>query len=259
MIGCKIMNKNIKKVTRKFNNPLAIEVKNVTKTYVLRHQKPTLIENILYRPKKEIHTALNNITFNVHEGDRLGIVGSNGSGKTTLLKLIAGITKQQKGSIKVNGRVVSLIDLSAGFHPDLTGEENIFLNGLVIGMTKREISEKKQAIIEFADIGKFIDAPLYTYSSGMKLRLGFSIAVHSDPEILLIDEGFAVGDENFREKAHNKLVGFKKQGITIVMVSHWLWELERSCDHFMWLRSGRVVSKGNIKVLKKYQQYFNHP
>lgn len=231
---------------------IAIEVKNVTKTYVLRHEKPTLIENLLYKSKNEIHTALKDVSFNVQEGDRLGIIGSNGSGKTTLLKLIGGITRQQRGSISVNGRVVSLIDLSAGFHPDLTGEENIFLNGLVIGMSRKEIELKKQSIISFADIGKFIDAPLYTYSSGMELRLGFSIAVHSDPDILLIDEGFAVGDEKFRKKANKKILEFKRRRKTLLMVSHWLAELERNCNKFLWLENGKVVEYGNKLILKKY-------
>ncbi|MBU0974686.1 ABC transporter ATP-binding protein [Patescibacteria group bacterium] len=237
---------------KKNQKKLAIKIKNVTKTYVLRHEKPTLIESLLYRPKKGIHTALKDISFSVYEGERLGIIGSNGSGKTTLLKLIAGITKQQKGDIKVNGRVVSLIDLSAGFHPDLTGEENIFLNGLVIGMTRREIEEKKQSIIDFADIGKFIDAPLYTYSGGMELRLGFAIAVHSNPDVLLVDEGFAVGDENFREKAHKKILEFKRQKKTLVMVSHWISELERNCNKFLWLERGEIVKFGGKEVLKKY-------
>lgn len=231
---------------------LAISVRNVTKTYVLRHEKPTLIESILYRTKKEVFTALDNISFDMNKGDRLGLIGSNGSGKTTLLKLIAGISKQQKGSINIRGKIVSLIDLSAGFHPDLSGEENIFLNGLIIGMSRNELKEKKQKIIDFADIGNFIDAPLYTYSNGMQLRLGFSIAIHSDPDILLLDEGFAVGDEVFRKKANIQIKKFKKQKKTLIMVSHWLEELEKNCNKFIWLENGKIVSSGGNEVLKKY-------
>ncbi|PIX81299.1 MAG: hypothetical protein COZ34_04000 [Candidatus Pacebacteria bacterium CG_4_10_14_3_um_filter_34_15] len=249
----KIKQKKINKSTV----PLAIKVKNVTKTYILRHEKPTLIENLLYKSRNEIYVALENVSFSVQEGDRLGIIGSNGSGKTTLLKLIAGITKQQKGSIKVNGKIVSLIDLSAGFHPDLTGEENIFLNGLVIGMNKNEIESKKKLIIEFADIGKFIDAPLYTYSSGMKLRLGFSVAIHSSPDLLLLDEGFAVGDENFRRKANKKILDFQKQTKTLIMVSHWLEELERNCNKILWLEKGKIVAYGGTEILKQYKKYSN--
>lgn len=240
---------------KKKKKSIAINIKNVTKTYVLRHEKPTLIENILYRSKNDVHTALKNISFSVSKGERLGVIGNNGSGKTTLLKLIAGITKQQRGDINVSGRVVSLIDLSAGFHPDLTGEENIFLNGLIIGMSKNEILKKKKSITKFADIGKFIDAPLYTYSNGMKLRLGFSIAVHSDPDILVLDEGFAVGDENFRVKANQKILEFKKKK-TLVMVSHWLEEIERNCNKIIWLDRGRVVEYGGKEVLKKYKKSF---
>lgn len=240
------MRKKIKKIS--------IDIKNVTKTYILRHEKPTLIENLLYRPKKDIHTAIKNMSFSIYEGERIGIVGSNGSGKTTLLKLIAGITKQQKGSINIYGRVVSLIDLSSGFHPDLTGEENIFLNGLIIGMNREEIESKKQLIIDFADIGKFIDAPLYTYSTGMQLRLGFSIAVHSAPDILLLDEGFAVGDENFRNKANKKMDEFQKQIKTIVIVSHWLGELERNCNKIIWLEKGKIIEEGGTSLLEKYEK-----
>jgi len=244
------------KKTKNKKNISAVELKDVTKTYVLRHDKPTLVESLLYKSKNEIHVALNDISFSLHEGDRLGVIGKNGSGKTTLLKLIAGITKQQKGSIKVNGRVVSLIDLSAGFHPDLTGEENIYLNGLVIGMNRKEISEKKNSIIKFADIGKFIDAPLYTYSSGMRLRLGFSVAIHSNPDLLLLDEGFAVGDENFRKKANKKILAFKKQTKTLIMVSHWLGELERNCNKVLWLENGKVVAYGGKEVLDSYEKSF---
>jgi len=241
---------------KKTNRNLAVEVKNVTKTYMLRHEKPTLIESLLYRSKNEKHVALKDISFSIFKGDRLGIIGSNGSGKTTLLKLLAGITKQQKGNIKMNGRVVSLIDLSAGFHPDLTGEENIFLNGLVIGMNKDEIESKKKSIVKFADIGKFIDAPLYTYSTGMQLRLGFSIAVHSDPDILLLDEGFAFGDEDFREKANKKISEYRRKKKTLIIVSHWLFELERNCNKILWLERGEIIEYGNKGLLNKYRKSF---
>ncbi len=241
--------KKRKKVT------VAINVEKVIKTYTLRHEKPTLVENLLSRSKKEVYTALDNVSFEVAKGSRLGIVGRNGSGKTTLLKLLAGITKQQQGRVSVNGRVVSLIDLSAGFHPDLTGEENIFLNGLVIGMTRDELELKKQQIVNFAQVGQFIDAPLYTYSSGMKLRLGFAVAVHSNPDILLIDEGFAVGDDNFRKKANKKMIQFQKQKKTLVMVSHWLSELKRNCDTFLWLEKGTVKMMGGSKVLREYEKF----
>ena len=237
---------------KKFSNKISISIKNVTKRYVLRHQKPTLIESLFYQFNNEEHVALDDITFSVKKGERLGIIGSNGSGKTTLLKIIAGITKPQNGTVSVQGRVVSLIDLEAGFHPDLTGEENIFLNGLIIGMSRKDIQLNMQKIVEFAGIGKFIDAPLYTYSSGMKLRLGYSIAVHSNPDILLLDEVF-------RKKARNKMLEFKKENKTLIMVSHWLGELELNCNKFLWLEKGKVVSVGNSKkIIKEYMSVLNY-
>ncbi len=232
---------------------IAIEVKDVTKTYVLRHEKPTLIENVFSRLKVETHIALDNISFSIQKGDRIGIMGKNGSGKTTLLKLLAGITSQQSGKIKVYGRVVSLIDLAAGFHPELTGEENIYLNGLIIGMSRKELKEKKDSIVEFADLGKFVDAPLYTYSSGMQMRLGFSVAVHSEPDVLLLDEGFVVGDGVFRDKARLKMKEFQKKKVTTVMVGHWLSELEKNCNKFLWLDQGVIIKLGGKKILKEYE------
>lgn len=234
-----------------------IILKGVTKRYIIRHQKPTLIENMLYKQRKEVYTALKDVSFSIREGERIGIVGKNGSGKTTLLKLLAKITKPQEGTLIIKGRTVSLIDLSAGFHPDLTGEENILLNGLVIGMTKREIDAKKDSIIAFADIGKFIDAPLYTYSVGMQLRLGFAIAIYANPDILILDEGFVVGDANFREKAGKKIKELIKQKKTLIMVSHWLEELEKNCNKILWLEEGRLVRFGDKKVIEEYVDSFN--
>lgn len=234
-----------------------ISIKNVTKSYVIHHQKPTLIENLLNRGTKEKYIALNNINLKIYKGDQLGIVGPNGSGKTTLLKLISGIVTQQKGSVITNGRVVSLIDLEAGFHEDLTGEENIFLNGLIIGMSKIEIEKQKESIIKFADIGKFINAPLYTYSSGMKLRLGFAVAVHSKPDILLLDESFAVGDEAFRAKATKKMQEFRKSNVTLIMVSHWLEQLSKNCNTILWMNKGKIVKYGNKKIIKEYSKFLS--
>src|SRR3990167_6304133 len=161
----------------KKNTIPAIQLDYVAKQYVLHHEKPTLVET-LFSPKDEVFFALKDISLEVSKGERVGIVGRNGSGKTTLLKIIAGISTPSTGSVTTDGKVVSLIDLEAGFHPDLTGEQNIVLNGMLLGMTRAEIAKKHQAIVRFAGIGQFIDAPLYTYSSGMMLRLGFAVAVH---------------------------------------------------------------------------------
>ena len=245
-------------MSRKKQSSIAVELKNVTKTYTLHHEKPTFIENVIKNGHQEQFVALKNIDLKIFKGEKVGIIGANGSGKTTLLKIIAGITNADSGWVKTRGKVVSLIDLGAGFHPDLTGEENIFLNGLIIGMSKQEIKQQFNNIIKFADIGKFIDAPLYTYSAGMSLRLGFSIAVHANPDTLLIDEGFAVGDEDFRKKANEKILEFKKQEKTLIMVSHWLKELERNCNKFLWLENGEIAKYGGKIILVEYQNFIKN-
>ncbi|MGD9129364.1 MAG: ABC transporter ATP-binding protein [Candidatus Woesebacteria bacterium] len=231
---------------------LAVSLQKITKIYTLHHEKPTFAENIIRRRRKEKFKALNKIDLKIYQGEKVGIIGANGSGKTTLLKIITGITTPSRGKVKTNGKIVSLIDLSAGFHPDLTGEENIFLNGLVIGMSKKEIKQKFKKIVEFADIGQFIDAPLYTYSAGMTLRLGFAVAVHSDPDILVLDENVAVGDERFRIKTEEKIDEFFEKKKTIVIVSHWLEFLKKNCERILWLEKGKVKRDGKKDILKSY-------
>jgi len=233
MIGCKKMVKN---------KDIAIQLKNITKQYVVHHEKPTFTEQLLSRSEKQVFTALDDVSLTIHKGESIGIIGPNGSGKTTLLKIIAGIATPTSGTVTVNGRVVSLIDLEAGFNPELTGEENIYLNGLIIGMRRKEIEKQFKKIVRFADIGTFIDAPLYTYSQGMKLRLGFSIAIHANPDILILDEGMAVGDEKFRQKSGERIQKFFKEGKTVLMVSHWKIVLTTYCSKFF------SISKGKIKV-----------
>lgn len=232
----------------------AIEVQNISKKYLLKHEKPTLVENILKRKTEEEFWALRDIDLKVKKGEKLGIIGPNGAGKTTLLKILAGITAPTEGAVKTQGNLVSLIELEAGFHPDLTGEENIMLNGLLVGMTKNEILRKMEDMIEFADIGHFIDAPFYTYSSGMALRLGFSVAVHADPDILVLDENLAVGDENFRNKSQKKIAQFFQQNKTIILVSHWLDFIKKNCLKAILMKRGRIVKRGNAsEVIKFYQ------
>ena len=194
----------------------AFILKNVSKRYFIHHEKPTLVEKFTIK-KNETFYALKNINLTINRGERVGIVGPNGSGKTTLLKIITGITTPTEGTVTTFGKVVSLIDLQAGFNPDLNGEQNIFLSGMLLGMRKKEIVQKLQSIIDFADIHQFIDTPMFTYSSGMMLRLGFSIAVHSDPDILLLDETITVGDQNFQAKSLKKIQEFFKQDKTIVV------------------------------------------
>jgi ABC-type polysaccharide/polyol phosphate transport system ATPase subunit len=179
----------------------------------------------------------------IKKGERVGIIGPNGSGKTTLLKIIAGITTPTSGTIKTNGKIVSLIDIEAGFHPDLTGYQNIYLNGMLLGMTKRDITKKLHAIIQFADIKQFIDAPMFTYSNGMILRLGFSVAAYSNPDILIMDENFAVGDESFRKKTIAKIIDFRQHHKTILIASHWIDFIKHNTDRYISLRKGSIICK----------------
>lgn len=221
----------------------AIQLDNVSKKYQLLHEKPTLIENISAKGRHEEFWALKNVSLNIKKGEKIGIMGPNGAGKTTLLEVIAGITTPSSGTVKTEGKVVSLIDLSAGMHPDLTGEENIYLNGMLIGMSKAEINTLKTKIIDFADIGNFIDSPLRTYSAGMQLRLGFSIAIHAGPDILVLDENLSVGDSNFQEKATSKVNGFFKENKTIIVVSHSSELINKICNRKIYINQGKIVKK----------------
>ncbi|OGJ37525.1 MAG: hypothetical protein A2383_00685 [Candidatus Pacebacteria bacterium RIFOXYB1_FULL_39_46] len=231
-----------------------IYFEKVCKKYVLKHQKPTLVGSFLGLESREKFEALKDVSFEIYSGEKVGIIGPNGSGKTTVLKMIAGITAPTTGKIITKGRIVSLIELEAGFHPELTGEENIFLNGLIVGMTRPEIEKKYKKIIQFSGLKKFIDSPLYTYSSGMSLRLGFSIAVHSDPDILLLDEAIAVGDEEFRKKSLQKINQFYKQGKTIISVSHWLDYLKDHCTRIIWLEKGKLIQNDGIRAIEAYKK-----
>lgn len=233
-------------------NNVAIKLLNISKRYYIHHEKPTLVERIV-DGKNDKFWALRNLTLTIQKGDRLGIIGPNGSGKTTLLKIITGITTATSGIVDVTGRVISLIDLEAGFHPDLTGIQNIYLNGIILGMKNDEISSQLKKIIKFADIGKFIDTELYTYSQGMKLRLGFSIAVHANPDILVLDENIAVGDQVFRKSAYEKLRTFIKAGKTIVVASHDLAFIKNHCNRAIELDKGKIVRKGDPnKIVNRY-------
>lgn len=228
-----------------------IKLENVSKKYILHHEKPTLVEN-LFR-KKEEFWALKNISLKIKKGEKLGIIGSNGAGKSTILKIISAITIPTKGKVTTNGKIASLIDLEAGFEADLTGEENIYINGLLIGMTKKQIKNNFDKIVNFSGIKKFIDSPLHTYSSGMKLRLGFSIAIHSNPDILIIDEIITAGDEEFRKKSYQKMQEFFKAKKTIIFVSHNLDIIKKLCPQTLWLDKGKVKAIGpSKKVISQY-------
>lgn len=197
--------------------------------------------------------ALKSVSFTVPRGETWGVIGRNGSGKSTLLKLIAGIYKPDGGTLKIDGRVSALIELGAGFHPEFSGRENVFVNASILGLSKKRIQERFDEIVSFAELWDFIDAPVRTYSSGMFMRLGFAVAVHADPDILLVDEVLAVGDEAFGHKCQARLESFKKEGKTILMVTHSLGDVRKWCDGAVWIDEGRVrmIGKPN-RVVDEY-------
>jgi ABC-type polysaccharide/polyol phosphate transport system ATPase subunit len=195
----------------------------------------------------ETFTALEGVSFDVPRGATFGVIGANGSGKSTLLKLLAGITKPTRGTLTVQGRISALIELGAGFHPEISGRENVYINGIMLGLNRREIEDRFDEIVEFAEMRRFIDAPVKTYSSGMYMRLGFSVAIHVEPEVLLIDEVLAVGDEAFTRKCLDKIGEFRRRGRTILIVTHSLGLVEKMCDDVLWLRQGSVADRGDPK------------
>jgi ABC-type polysaccharide/polyol phosphate transport system ATPase subunit len=197
--------------------------------------------------------ALRNVSFEVHEGESVGIVGANGAGKSTLLSVITGLAHPDEGSIQVNGRVAALLELGSGFHPDLTGRENVRLNAALLGFSRDKTHEMFDSIVEFSGVGEFIDNPLRTYSSGMVLRLAFSVAVNLDPEVLLIDEILAVGDQEFQTRCLDRIHELRKSGKTLLCVSHAPTLLQQFCDRGIWLDHGQVMMQGDIgEVIAAY-------
>ena len=233
----------------------AIELDRVSKIYrrYSGRQFATLKSAILQRSimrelrPNEVFEALTDVSFQVTKGSTFGVVGRNGSGKSTALKLVAGITKPTSGTVRVDGRMSALIELGAGFHPEISGRENVFINGIMLGLTKREIEQRFDDIVDFAEMREFIDAPVKTYSSGMYMRLGFAVAIHVDPDVLLVDEVLAVGDEGFAHKCFDKFAEFKRRGKTILLVTHSLGLVERFCDEAVWLDDGRKTAQGDPK------------
>ncbi len=218
--------------------------KNQFKTLKSAIMTGSLLSNL--RPDQTF-TALDQVSFEVPRGSTFGVIGENGSGKSTLLKLLAGITKPTSGLVRVNGRISALIELGAGFHPEISGRENVTINGIMLGLSRREIEARFDEIVAFAELERFIDAPVKTYSSGMYMRLGFAVAIHVDPEVLLIDEVLAVGDEAFTRKCLDKIGEFRRRGKTIVLVTHSLGLVEKICDDVLWLRKGQTADRGDPK------------
>ena len=238
-------------VHKKYRRPTHALVTTL-KSYVLRDMWRRAPEGAA---QDDMIWALRDVTLNVAKGSTVGIVGRNGSGKSTLLKIIGRILGPDMGQVEVNGRVAALIELGAGFHPELTGRENILINGIILGLTRQQVKARMNDIIAFADIGEFIDYPVRTYSSGMYARLGFGVAMHVDADILLIDEILAVGDADFTRKCHAALQRFKAAGKSIVMVSHSLETIVSWCDQAMWIDAGRVrLSGAPAPVVKAYQE-----
>lgn len=235
-----------------------IELQGAGKMYVLQKQKPYLVWDIFHRMlrtgrKREAFWALRDATFNIHRGEAVAFVGRNGAGKSTVLSLIAGALKPSAGSVKVRGRLGALLELGAGFHPDLTGRENIYLNASLLGLSKQEIARQFDSILDFSELQEFIDVPLRNYSSGMQVRLGFSVAIHIDPEILIMDEALAVGDQAFQKKCVARIDQFKKSGITLLFVSHSPEQVLNLCERIIWLDHGRVMADGPAReVIKQY-------
>ena len=234
----------------------AIDVVNVSKVYrrfARQRQfatlKSALLKGSLIRDLQpdETFSALRGVSFQVPKGCTYGVIGRNGSGKSTLLKCVAGISRPSAGSITVDGRVSALIELGAGFHPEISGRENVFINGIMLGLSKKEVERRFDEIVEFAEMQDFIDAPVKTYSSGMYMRLGFAVAIHVDPEVLLVDEVLAVGDQGFTIKCLDKFAEFRRKNKTILLVTHSLDLVEKFCDQALWLDKGQTKAEGESK------------
>jgi ABC-type polysaccharide/polyol phosphate transport system ATPase subunit len=215
------------------------------------------LKTALLRGRREISEdfwALNDVSFDVPAGSTFGLIGRNGSGKSTLLKCLAKILYPNQGSITVQGRAASLLEVGSGFHPELSGRENIYLNGSILGMSRKEVAAKFDEIVEFSGVGKFIDQPVKNYSSGMYVRLGFSVAIHVEPDVLVVDEVLAVGDAAFQAKCKQKFSDFKEAGRTVILVTHSMNQVSAMCDQVAWLNQGRLAAVGDAKsVIAAYK------
>jgi ABC-type polysaccharide/polyol phosphate transport system ATPase subunit len=234
----------------------ALTFQNVSK-YFHRHADRMLLRHRiahLLRPvPREKFYALRDVSFSVEQGDSMAVIGSNGAGKSTMLNIATGLCSPSEGLVKANGRVAALLELGSGFHPDLTGAENVRVNASLLGLSRSQLREQYDSIVDFSGIGDFINEPLRTYSSGMMMRLAFSVAVNVDPEILIIDEVLGVGDQAFFQKCLERIMEFRRRGKTILCVSHSLQTLEQLCNRAIWLEHGRLVQSGPVQqVIREY-------
>jgi ABC-2 type transport system ATP-binding protein len=231
---------------------VAVEVVDVSKKFRLYHERNQTIKSAMMRGRTSRHEdfwALRDVSLDIIEGETHGLIGSNGSGKSTLLKCLAKIYWPTEGTINYRGRLASLLEVGSGFHLELSGRENIYLNGSILGMSKKEIDSKFDEIVDFSGVERFLDQPVKNYSSGMYVRLGFSIAIHVEPDILVVDEVLSVGDAEFQNKSVKKFAEFKRQGRTIIMVSHSMGLMEELCDSVTWINQGQVKRTGNPKKI----------
>jgi len=240
-------------------NKVAIEIKNIHKEFVLLHNKNSTLKqaavNIFKKGPKTIYKALDGVSFNINKGDFFGIIGRNGSGKSTLLKLIAGIYEPTAGNIYVYGGLTPFIELGVGFNPELSGRDNVYLNGAMLGFTRKQMSAMYDEIVDFAEIGPFMDQKLKNYSSGMQIRLAFSIAIKADNDILMFDEVLAVGDANFQEKCIKQFERLRHSGKTVVLVTHNMVAIKQFCNRALLLNSGRIDFIGEPKeVINRYEK-----
>ncbi|MGL5826921.1 MAG: ABC transporter ATP-binding protein [Nocardioides sp.] len=240
----------------------SIVVEHATKSFTLRYQrtiKQMTVAMAKGRSISDSFLAVNDVSFTVEQGESLGVMGLNGSGKSTLLKLINGIMRPDSGSVRTRGRIAGLIATGAGFHPQLTGRDNIFLNGAVLGMTEAETKRKFDDIVEFADVGKHLDSPVGHYSSGMFARLGFAVAIHVDSDIFLADEVLAVGDRPFKHKCLERMQQIRESGRTLVYVSHAAGSVRKMCDRLIVLEEGRIGYDGDVRPGIRYLKYDEDP
>lgn len=241
---------------------IAVRVDHVSKSFRMYHERNQTIKAAVMRRRTSVHEdfwALKDVTFDVPAGSTFGLIGSNGSGKSTLLKCLAKIYFPNSGSITHYGRLAAMLEVGSGFHSELSGRENIFLNGSILGMSRKEITRKFDEIVDFSGVEQFIDQPVKNYSSGMYVRLGFAIAINIDPDILVVDEVLAVGDAEFQEKCFQKFRDFRVAGKTVILVSHAMSTVEAMCDHAAWINKGTLMAAGEARpTIAAYQESYSH-